>query len=76
LAREVLDGDVATRFAALPRDPFWIANVVDYAYAIARLGDREAATLLHGILDPYRGRLATTTVAVWGVVDHALGRPR
>ena len=73
-AREVLDSDVATRFEALPRDPFWIATVVDYAYAVARLGDREAAALLHGILDPYRGRLATTTVAVWGVVDHALGR--
>jgi len=73
-AHEVLDGDVATRFAALPRDPFWIATVVDYAYAVARLGDRTAAAILHGILDPYRGRLATTTVAVWGVVDHALGR--
>jgi len=74
LAREVLAGDVATRFEALPRDPFWLATVIDYAYAVARLGDREAADLLHGILDPYRGRLATTAVAVWGVVDHALGR--
>ncbi len=73
-AREVLDTDLATRFAGLPRDPFWIATVVDYAYAVAQLEDREAAALLHGILDPYRGRLATTTVAVWGVVDHALGR--
>jgi len=74
LAREVLAGEVATRFEGLPRDPFWIATMVDYAYAVARLGDREAATLLHGLLDPYRGRLATTAVAVWGVVDHALGR--
>ncbi len=73
-AREVLDTDVATRFESLPRDPFWLATVVDYAYAVARLEDREAAALLHGILDPYRGRLATTAVAVWGVVDHALGR--
>lgn len=74
LAREVLDTDLATRFEALPRDPFWIATVVDYAYAVARLGNREAAALLHGLLDPYRGRLATTAVAVWGVADHALGR--
>lgn len=74
LAREVMAGDVATRFEALPRDPFWIATIVDYAYAVARLGDREAAALLHEILDPYRGRLATTAVAIWGVVDHALGR--
>ena len=74
LAREVLEGDTATRFTAMPRDPFWLATVVDYAYAVAKLGDREAATILHEILDPYRGRLATTAVAVWGVVDHALGR--
>jgi DNA-binding CsgD family transcriptional regulator len=73
-AHEVLESDMATRFAALPRDPIWTASVVDYALAVARLGDREAAAVLHGILDPYRGRLATTTVAVWGVVDHALGR--
>ncbi len=74
LAREVLAGDLATRFEAQPRDPIWIATTVDYAYAVARLGDREAAAILHGMLDPYRGRLATTTVAVWGLVDHALGR--
>ncbi len=74
LAQEVLDGDAATRFTAMPRDPFWLATIVDYAYAVAKLGDREAAAILHEILDPYRGRLATTAVAVWGVVDHALGR--
>jgi len=73
-AREVLSTDVSKQFAGLPRDPFWLATVVDYAYAVAKLEDREPAVLLHGILDPYRGRLATTTVAVWGVVDHALGR--
>jgi DNA-binding CsgD family transcriptional regulator len=74
LAREVLDTDMATRFTALPRDPIWTATVVDYAYAVAQIRDRKAAAVLHGLLDPYRGRLATTTVAVWGVVDHALGR--
>jgi len=73
-AREVLETDLATRFAALPHDPFWLASIVDYAYAVARLGDREAARVLHEILAPYRGRLATTSVAVWGVVDHPLGR--
>ncbi len=73
-AREIVAGDAATRFEAQPRDPIWIATLVDYAYAVARLGDREPAAILHGMLDPYRGRLATTTVAVWGVVDHALGR--
>ncbi|MEZ5077443.1 MAG: AAA family ATPase [Solirubrobacterales bacterium] len=73
-AREVLSTDVATRFEALPRDPIWFGTVATYAYGVADLGDREAAGLLHGILDPYRGRLATTAVGIWGLADHALGR--
>jgi len=74
LAREVLNTDVATRFEGLPRDPIWFSTIATYAFAVAELGDREAASLLHGILDPYRGRLATTAVSIWGVADHALGR--
>jgi DNA-binding CsgD family transcriptional regulator len=74
LAREVLNTDVATRFEGLPRDPIWFSTIATYAFAVADLGDHEAAALLHGILDPYRGRLATTAVSIWGVADHALGR--
>lgn len=73
-AREVLVVDKATGFADLPRDPVWMAGAVTYAHAVAELGDSHAATSLHAILDPYRGQLATTTVSVWGLVDHALGR--
>jgi DNA-binding CsgD family transcriptional regulator len=73
-AREVLEIDTSTGFADLPRDPIWIAGAVTYAHAAAELGDRDAATSLHAILDPYRGQLATTTISVWGLVDHALGR--
>lgn len=73
-AREVLVVDTSTGFADLPRDPIWIAGAVTYAHAVAELGDRDAAGLLHPILDPYRGQLATTTISVWGLVDHALGR--
>jgi DNA-binding CsgD family transcriptional regulator/tetratricopeptide (TPR) repeat protein len=73
-ASEVLAIDTATGFADLPRDPIWIAGAVTYAHAIAELGDRDAATTVHAILDPYRGQLASTSISVWGLVDHALGR--
>jgi len=73
-AHEVLAGDAANDFAELPRDPIWIAAAATYAHAIAELGDREAAARLHPQLDPFRGQLATTTISVWGLVDHALGR--
>jgi len=73
-AREVLVIDAATGFADLPRDPIWIAAAATYAHAVAELRDAEAAALLHPVLDPYRGQLASATVSVWGLVDHALGR--
>ncbi len=73
-AREVLATDTATGFAELPRDPVWIAGAATYAHAIAELGDPEAAVMLHPLLEPYRGQLATATISVWGLVDHALGR--
>lgn len=73
-AREVLEIDTSTGFADLPRDPIWIAGAVTYAHAVAELGDRDTAASLHAILDPYRGQLATTTISIWGLVDHALGR--
>jgi DNA-binding CsgD family transcriptional regulator len=73
-AREVLATDTATGFAELPRDPVWIAGAATYAHAVVELGDRDAAAVLHPILAPFRGQLATTTISVWGLVDHALGR--
>ncbi len=73
-AREVLVIDTSTGFADLPRDPIWIAGAVTYAHAIVELGERDAALAVHSLLDPYRGQLATTSISVWGLVDHALGR--
>lgn len=73
-ASEVLVVDTSSGFAELPRDPIWIAGAVTYAHAVAELGDRDAAARLHALLDPYRGQLATTTISVWGLVDHGLGR--
>jgi len=74
LAAEILATDTATEFADIPRDPIWIAAATTYAHAIAELGDPAAAASLRPVLEPYRGRLATTTVSIWGLVDHALGR--
>lgn len=73
-AREVLTIDTVSGFADLPRDPVWIAGSATYAHAIAELGDREAAASVHAILEPYRDQLATTSISVWGLVGHALGR--
>ena len=74
LANEILATDAVTDFADIPRDPIWIAAATTYAHAIAELEDPAAATRLRPVLEPYRGRLAMTTVSVWGLVDHALGR--
>ena len=73
-AREVLASDAANDFAELPRDPIWIAAAATYAHAIADLGDRDAAAKLQPVLEPFRGQMATTSISIWGLVDHALGR--
>ena len=73
-AREVLASDAANDFAELPRDPIWIAAAATYAHAIADLGDRDAAAKLQPLLEPFRGQMATTSISIWGLVDHALGR--
>jgi len=73
-AREVLASDAANDFGELPRDPIWIAAAATYAHAVAELGDREAAAKLIPVLEPFRGQLATTSISIWGLVGHALGR--
>lgn len=73
-AREVLGIDAANGFSELPRDPVWIAGAVTYAHAIVELSDRDAAARIHPMIEPYRGQLASTSISIWGLVDHALGR--
>ncbi len=72
-AREVLAIDVSG-FHELPRDPTWLATTTTYAHAVAELGDRETSAMLAPILSAYSGRLASTSISIWGLVDHALGR--
>lgn len=73
-AREVVAVDSAERFETLPRDPTWFAGVVTYAHVAAELDDKRSAEALYALLQPLLGRLATTSVSVWGLTDHAVGR--
>lgn len=73
-AREVLAIDSADGFEKLPRDPIWLAGTVNYAHAVAELGDVQAAAVLSSQLQPLLGRIATSSVAFWGLTDHAVGR--
>jgi hypothetical protein len=57
-----------------PRDTVWLAGTVAHAWAAASLGDRQQAGLLIAQLSPFAGRLAWNGVAVFGLVDLALGR--
>ncbi|MEZ5156776.1 MAG: AAA family ATPase [Solirubrobacterales bacterium] len=73
-ARSVLRAAVAERFSSLPRDPIWIAAMATWAHAAAELGDAESAEVIHPLLEPHRSRLASTSISIWGVGGHALGR--
>ena len=57
-----------------PRDTVWLAGTVAHAWAAASLGDQPQAARLIGQLSGFAGRLAWNGVAVFGVVDLALGR--
>ena len=73
-AREVLEIDSADGFEKLPRDPIWISSTVNYAHAVAELGDVGAAESLSDQLQPMLGQVATSSVGYWGLTDHAVGR--
>ena len=73
-ALALLDGLVAQRCAAVPRDSLWMASVALLAETAARLGHPEHCAALHDALAPHSGRIAFLgVVAWWGAVDHYLG---
>jgi class 3 adenylate cyclase len=57
-----------------PRDTVWLAGTVAHAWAAASLSDGLQASRLIAQLAPFTGRLAYNGVAVFGLVDLALGR--
>lgn len=73
-ARAVLETDVGSEFALLRKDPTWLPAMITYAHAVAELGDRDAARILNRLIGPYEGLLVTTSISIWGLVDHAQGR--
>ncbi|NVM94817.1 hypothetical protein [Arthrobacter wenxiniae] len=70
LARRIMgDG-----FAGIPRDVDWLLTATQVAEVATRTGDRAAAALMAGVLEPYAGRGVVNAAAVsfHGVVDHYL----
>lgn len=72
-ARGLLGRSPAATFSELPYDVTWLAVTCIYAHVIAKLTDREAATVLYRMLEPWRGQIAFPAFGVWGPVDLYLG---
>ncbi len=75
-ARAVLDRFLAERPEDRPKDSEWLEGHWALAEIALGLQNRDAATRLHEILRPYRGRWAIDGMAgaTFGVVAHQLGR--
>ncbi len=72
--RAAVDVDAVSHFSELPIDPVWLPAITTYAHAVAELEQIEHAELLSDMLAPYAGLISSTSVSLWGTVDHALGR--
>lgn len=60
--------------AAVPRDALWLSSLALLTVAAARLGGRDEAATLQGLLRPHSGAIAVQGVVLWwGAVDHYLG---
>lgn len=72
--------DASMAFEEVPRDPIWLPVMVTYGHAVAELAAaggndlRPVARDLESLLAPFGPQLASTTVSIWGLVSHCLGR--
>lgn len=73
-ARELVAMEMASGFDEIPRDVTWLAGHAIYAHVCAELGEREAAEVLYGRIEPYADQLVYTGISAWGDGAHALGR--
>jgi DNA-binding SARP family transcriptional activator len=74
-SRAVLDTLAEGEFSAVPFDEEWLVSMAFLAETAVALHDAPAASLLHGLLDVYPDRVATSTPEVSiGAVSHYLGR--
>ena len=58
----------------LPHDHFLLATAVLLTDAVERMADRDTATVLHRILEPYAQRIAVHPAGCLGAVSFSLGR--
>ena len=71
-ARAILRHEVETAFADHVLNPVWLITISVFASLAIELEDREAARMLYGILDPWRGRANSSVVSINGLVTESL----
>jgi tetratricopeptide (TPR) repeat protein len=72
-AREHYEQVAAENFTRVPKDPPWIIAIPASAAVCAYLGDRDRATVLFDLLEPYASQVVFTAGGSFGAVGHYLG---
>jgi class 3 adenylate cyclase len=73
-AADLLQHEIDTDLGDYPMNPLWMASVSMVALLAIDLRHAEAAEMLYPVLDPWRGRTATSVVSYNGFVTELLGR--
>ena len=72
-ARRLVDQAMVSDFPDLPYDVTWLAVACIYSEVSAKLEDRESATALYRMLEPWSEQIAFPAFGVWGPVSLYLG---
>ncbi len=72
-AAALLDRGVESTFAAIPRDPAFIASAAMFAEGAIRVGHRDAAAALYALLHPFADQIGFDGVMTVGALEHHLG---
>ena len=72
-ATAILDRGVRGTFAAIPRDPAFIASVAMFAEGAVLVDHREAAAALYDLIVPYADQVGFDGVMTVGLLDHYVG---
>jgi class 3 adenylate cyclase/tetratricopeptide (TPR) repeat protein len=72
-AAALLQHEIDTQLADYPMNPLWMASVSMVALLAIELDSAPAAEMLYPVLDPWRGRAATSVVSYNGFVTELLG---
>ena len=71
-ARKILRHEVETDFGEHPFNPLWLITISEFASMCIALNEVDAALPLYRILEPWRGRAASSVVSINGLVTEAL----